>query len=255
MLRPILPLLIVLTACASAATDPSTRQATNDLNNAAAAWESGDRSDYSYSYTRTCDCPEPEPQGPNTVFVVDGQVTSVEHFGAREALDGFAIDDLFTRIRQAIEDAKPIAVVYDTATGMPLTINLDLDATAGSRNGPLILELSSFLSYPDERRELSESLHRWETAQLSSYRLRYDSHGSETTIVDVIDGVAAEGPPTLAPRTVQQFFDEITEALEGRPDHISIGYDPILGYPTSYRIIQDSSLGGGPWITSIVVTN
>lgn len=233
-------LLAVAAACSSASVDPLVTHQLVELDVAVDLWESGDRSDFSYVYLRTCKCAEPEPQGPNTVFVVDGNVDSVEHFGSREALDGFSADDLFDRIREAIKDGNDVAVTYNQATGLPSSVNLDLQA--GPDDDPLILEIRSFLSFADHRARLADARSLWLASSVADYRLRYEAPSTGAVEINVRDGVAIGGSGTELPgRVVTDFFDELEAAIAERPDSVAIQYDPNLGYPTSYRIEQQSA--------------
>lgn len=242
-----------MTACSGASeTQPNPRQLA-ELDAAVEAWERGDRSDYAYIYLRTCQCAEPEPQGPNTVFVVDGNINSVEHFGSREALEGFSADDLFDRIRQAVTDGGEVAVTYDQTTGFPSSINLDLQA--GSDDDPLILEIHSFLSFAEHRTRLTDARTRWQAAGLADYHIIYQAPSTDLVEVEVRDGVAAGGSGSALPeRIVADFFDELDAAIAERPDSIAIAYDQNLGYPTSYRVEQLSDRRAVIQFESIEVT-
>lgn len=229
--------MIAAAGCSAAVDDLQLTRQRAELDEAVATWASGDRSDYSYIYVRTCDCVEPEPQGPNTVFVVDGVVDVVEHFGSREALEGFRAEDLFDRIREAIDDGDEIAVTYDEVTGLPSSLNLDL--RAGPDDDPLILEIRSFLSYAEHRTALADAQALWQSAGLDRYQIRYEEPSIGLVEVDVRDGVAiADSGSELLERTVTDFFDELDATIAQRPDIINVEYDPDLGYPTSYRIEQ-----------------
>ncbi len=239
MVRLVCILLIAVAGCSNAVDDLQLARQGAELDEAIAAWASGDRSDYSYVYTRVCVCVEPEPQGPNTVFVVDGDVDVVEHFGSREALDGFSVDELFDRIRSAIDEGREIAVIYDEATGLPSSVNLDL--RAGSDDDPLILDIHSFLSYAEHRTALVDARARWQAADIDRYRISYEAPSTDRVEVEVFDGVAISGVgPEVPGRTVTDFFDELAAAIDQRPDSITVEYDPDLGYPTFYRIEEFS---------------
>jgi hypothetical protein len=237
VIRLVCILLVAAAGCSAAVDDAQLTRQQAELDEAVATWRSGDRSDYSYVYIRTCSCVEPEPQGPNTVFVVDGDVDVVEHFGSREALEGFSAEELFERIREAIDDGREIAVTYDEATGLPSSLNLDL--RAGPDDDPLILEVQSFLSYAEHLAALADARALWKAAGLDQYQIRYEEPSVGLVEVDVRDGVAtASTGPASFERTVTDFFDELDAAIAQRPDVIVVEYDSDLGYPTSYRIEQ-----------------
>lgn len=263
----LIAMLVALAGCSDRAADPRVEAQRAELEAAVMTWGSGDRSDYAYIYLRTCDCPRPEPQGPNSVFVVEGQVVAVEHFGNRESLDGFTAEDLFGQIRRAIEDGKNLEVTYDPATGLPMSLNLDLDAdltgVSDSADDPLILELRSFLSYADERRALAEARARWDSADLDNYRLRYELTDSGPVDVEVNDGVVVPHSPDGAaspdssaaePPTVTDLFDQLDAAITARADSLVVDYHPTLGHPISYQIDPDISQRDEINVSSIRVT-
>lgn len=217
-----------------------------DLDQALARWNAGDRSDYSYVYLRKCECLLPEPQGPNTVFVADGEVTKVEHFGSREAVDGFTAEELFERIETAIRDDLPVAVTYDPHTGFPASMDLEVGATPGT--DPLILTLELFLSYSDLRSELAEAREVWFLGEGANYDLSYRATPDLVVRSQVRGGMAVERPIETAeisdglPLTIADLFDQVEAAIDKRPATMSVTYDSRLGFPNRVDVDFDPSV-------------
>ena len=103
------------------------------LENAIAGWKRLGITEYSYVYSRTCECP-PEWQRPVLVRVKDGEVTEatvVETGAARDITRMPTIDDLFTMIREALdEDADIIRISYDRQFYYPIDMLIDDDRNA-----------------------------------------------------------------------------------------------------------------------------
>lgn len=103
------------------------------LENAIAGWKRLGITEYSYVYSRTCECP-PEWQRPVLILVRDGEVTQAsdgETGAARDITRMPTIDDLFTMIRDALDDdADVVRISYDRQFHYPIDMMIDSDMTA-----------------------------------------------------------------------------------------------------------------------------
>jgi hypothetical protein len=98
---------------------------------------------------------------------------------------------------------------------------------------------------PDTRLDaLDEATARWDGAALAHYRytLTWACFCPESEIAvdtEVDDGEVVAWTPaedvggTYTPRTVDDLFDVIRDAIDADPDGFDVTYDPDLGYSTS----------------------
>lgn len=98
--------------------------------------------DYRFTLQRRCECPD-EWSAPTVVTVRDGIAVSatIESTPAPEGA-ALTIDDLFGAIAAALNEPVETAVTYDTELGIPLDVQLDLEAIAV--DGGLSLTVSDF---------------------------------------------------------------------------------------------------------------
>lgn len=104
----------------------------DDLATHQRAWASGGVTSYTWQVTFGCEC---LLSGPTTVTVVDG--APVEVMGGMgvvrpEDIEGFplTIDALYAEARRTLEGGGTVAVTWDPASGLPVTMQLDRDLQA-----------------------------------------------------------------------------------------------------------------------------
>jgi len=123
-------------------TPEPTALASAEYHEAVNRWTTAAISDYRFTIQRRCECPE-EWSAPTVVTVRDGVAVSATIEGS-PAPEGAAltIDDLFAEIDDALNQPVDTLVTYDPDLGIPLDVQLDLEAIAV--DGGLSLTVSDF---------------------------------------------------------------------------------------------------------------
>ncbi len=108
---------------------PAAAKLADELAEARARWAEAAIADYTMSVTRSCFC-LPEHIGPFAVTVEDGVVTSVLYEGG-PAIDDvprdiFTVEGLLDEVARLL-DSDEISVEFDSETGVPLSINADIE--------------------------------------------------------------------------------------------------------------------------------
>ena len=199
-------------------------------------------------------------------------VTYVESGKAPEH-DGYGryvtIDDLFDKIQEAIDGrVSQITATYDPEVGYPTDVRIDYDARMADEE--YMFTASGYVlgtAVPDGRtdalREAQAELdtHRalWTSSRSNEYSfvlaplcfcpqdlldpvtVRVEN-GFLTVVTYVESGKAPEHDGYGRYVTIDDLFDTIQEAIDGKASQITATYDPEIGYPTDVRIDYDARI-------------
>lgn len=189
--------------------------------------------------------------------MLDGEVASTTWFGQPSSVPGWTVEELFDRIGVTIDEGRRVAVSYDAATGIPVDVQLDLDAIPV--DGGLSLVVRDVVFTDQLREDLATARAAWAGAELDDYDLVYqvvcfcpqttvrsEVRAGEAMNVEVESDFAFEA----ALVTVDDLFAEIEQALDDGVFSIAVEYDADLGYPTQYFIdviefLADEEFGVG----------
>jgi hypothetical protein len=214
---------------------------TDALEAARDLWDDAGITEYAYTVTMVCECTD-EAVGPRRVTVRDGELVATTYFGLPTDLTGHTAEDLFALIAASIAAGAENQVSYDAAKGFPTVVRLDVPSLAA--DGGLDLQTADFVDVGAVRAELEIARATWQAAAVASYAITYREicFCPEVVIdVEVEDGqvgdvvVTGDGFDT-PPRTVDDMFDSIANALDTGAFRVSATYNQELGYPTEFFV-------------------
>ncbi len=250
------------------------REVQAELDKHRALWTSGRADAYSFILEPMCFCPQ-DLLDPVTVLVVDGLVSSVTYVESGEAPDhdGYGryvtIDDLFDTIQEAIDgNASEVIVTYDPEIGYPTDVRIDYDARMTDEE--YIFTASTYTPgahVPDgqtdalgkAQAELDKHRAVWMSNRANSYSyvltpicfcpvdfvvpvtIRVKNE-AVTSVTFVETGKAPEHDGFGRYVTIDELFDIIQEAIDGKASEINATYDPEVGYPTEAGIDYDARM-------------
>lgn len=221
---------------------PMPDPAVAELVTARGRWAAAGFDEYAYSLILSCECDD-EAMGPRRVRVDGGRVIATTWFGEPSRYPGWSVEEIFSMVEETLADGKRVNVTYDSASGMPVRVRLDLDAIPV--DGGLDLTITDVLVIDTIRAELAAARSAWAAAGITDYDLTYrQSCFCPRTVItsQVRDGVsvavdvdsAFDFEPTVV--TVEDLFDEISRALDDGAFGIFAVYHPEFGHPTEYFI-------------------
>jgi hypothetical protein len=212
------------------------------LNDARSRWANAAFDGYSYTVTMSCECSD-EAFGPRRVHVRSGEVVSTKYFGLPTDVAGDTAEALFAMIEAAIAQGLQNEVSYDPLTGFPTVVRLDLEAIPA--DGGLDLTTTDFFSHDDVIADLEAARQAWADNGPASYTMAYrevcfcPEMLAEVTVTDgAITGATtvSDAGFDVTPRTVEDMFDEIQDALDRSAFRVSATFDPNTGAPLEYFI-------------------
>jgi hypothetical protein len=253
---------IALTACApgyDAATTTTTvldGSPAAQLAAAEARWATVGPADYTFEFTNDCGECDPTQQTPRRIAVLDGTVLAVE----TDTLP--TVEEVFASIGEALEAGRQVQVTYDSATGAPLDVQIDMHQRPVDGGTHWILTDFTQFRPVDSAAELEDARRTWDALGLDSYQFLLnvdcdacDEEGAfDVKVVDdrIVEAVRLTDPGEISnvtPVTINQTFEDFEEWFteqDGLIDQgileVDIRVDPIMGYPRwVYVKAQDPS--------------